>query len=26
MNIASKYVPVKPSYMPSVVQKKINEL
>lgn len=26
MNVASKYVPVKPSYMPSVVQKKINEL
>jgi len=26
MNIASKYVPVKPSYMPSVIQKKINEL
>ena len=26
MNVASKYVPVKPSYMPSVIQKKINEL
>ena len=26
MNVASKYVPVQPSYMPSVVQNKINSL